>query len=182
MLEKLTGSFFNRHEISPEGDSGYNILRSSNRHLALIISDGRKMTSEISARYINRVPSETSLCLLADNFRYFSFPFRGAFHLSLTVLVHYRCNRVCSLGGWFPQLPTEPSCPMVLGNGIEVFRVSNTRLSLSLACYSEQFFYPRHSHISRPTTPRPQGEEIRISKSEILNNIKIPISKFKTPA
>jgi hypothetical protein len=35
-----------------------------------------------------------------------SFPSRGAFHLSLTVLVHYRSSRVCSLGGWSPQLPT----------------------------------------------------------------------------
>src|SRR5690348_16727763 len=35
-----------------------------------------------------------------------SFPSRGAFHLSLTVLVHYRSSRVLSLGGWSPQLPT----------------------------------------------------------------------------
>ena len=36
-----------------------------------------------------------------------SLPSRGAFHLSLTVLVHYRSRRVFSLGGWSPQLPTE---------------------------------------------------------------------------
>src|SRR5260370_28280229 len=35
-----------------------------------------------------------------------SFPSRGAFHLSLTVLVHYRCPGVFSLGGWSPPLPT----------------------------------------------------------------------------
>ena len=35
-----------------------------------------------------------------------SLPFRGAFHLSLTVLVHYRSSRVFSLGKWSPQLPT----------------------------------------------------------------------------
>ncbi len=35
-----------------------------------------------------------------------SLPFRGAFHLSLTVLVHYRSSRVFSLGEWSPQLPT----------------------------------------------------------------------------
>ena len=35
-----------------------------------------------------------------------SLPSRGAFHLSLTVLVHYRSSRVFSLGGWSPQLPT----------------------------------------------------------------------------
>jgi hypothetical protein len=36
-----------------------------------------------------------------------SSPFRGAFHLSLTVLVHYRSLEVLSLGEWSPQLPTR---------------------------------------------------------------------------
>src|SRR2546425_9034627 len=36
-----------------------------------------------------------------------SSPFRGAFHLSLTVLVHYRSLKVFSLGGWSPLLPTN---------------------------------------------------------------------------
>jgi hypothetical protein len=35
-----------------------------------------------------------------------SLPSRGAFHLSLTVLVHYRSSRVFSLGEWSPQIPT----------------------------------------------------------------------------
>src|SRR5690348_7805912 len=36
-----------------------------------------------------------------------SSPLRGAFHLSLTVLVHYRSLKVLSLGGWSPRLPTN---------------------------------------------------------------------------
>src|SRR6266566_2074590 len=36
-----------------------------------------------------------------------SSPSRGAFHLSLTVLVHYRSLKMLSLGGWSPQLPTR---------------------------------------------------------------------------
>ena len=36
-----------------------------------------------------------------------SLPSRGAFHLSLTVLVHYRSTGVFSLGEWSPQLPTR---------------------------------------------------------------------------
>ncbi len=36
----------------------------------------------------------------------FHSPHRGSFHLSLTVLVHYRSPRVFSLGGWSPLLPT----------------------------------------------------------------------------
>src|SRR5215470_5106843 len=35
-----------------------------------------------------------------------SLPSRGAFHLSLTVLVRYRWQKVFSLGGWSPQIPT----------------------------------------------------------------------------
>ncbi len=35
-----------------------------------------------------------------------SLRFRGAFHLSLTVLVRYRSLRVFSLGGWSPRIPT----------------------------------------------------------------------------
>src|SRR5579883_2188586 len=36
-----------------------------------------------------------------------SSPSRGAFHLSLTVLVRYRSLNVFSLGEWSPQLPTR---------------------------------------------------------------------------
>jgi hypothetical protein len=35
-----------------------------------------------------------------------SLPSRGAFHLSLTVLVHYRSLRVFSLGRWSSRIPT----------------------------------------------------------------------------
>ena len=35
-----------------------------------------------------------------------SLPFRGSFHLSLTVLVHYRSLRVFSLGRWSSRFPT----------------------------------------------------------------------------
>src|SRR5712692_7530724 len=40
-----------------------------------------------------------------------SSPLRGAFHLSLTVLVHYRSLKVLSLGGWSPPLPTRFHVP-----------------------------------------------------------------------
>ena len=36
-----------------------------------------------------------------------SLPSRGASHLSLTVLVHYRSSAVFSLAGWSPLIPTE---------------------------------------------------------------------------
>ena len=37
----------------------------------------------------------------------FHWAFRPSFHLSLTVLVHYRFLPIFSLGGWSPQIPTE---------------------------------------------------------------------------
>ena len=36
----------------------------------------------------------------------FHSPHRGSFHLSFTVLVHYRSQSVFSLGEWSPQIPT----------------------------------------------------------------------------
>ena len=43
-----------------------------------------------------------------------SFPSRGAFHLSLTVLVHYRSPGYLALGSGLPSFPTGSSCPVVL--------------------------------------------------------------------
>src|SRR5258708_36558950 len=40
-----------------------------------------------------------------------SSPSRDPFHLSLTVLVHYRSLKMLSLGGWSPQLPTRFHVP-----------------------------------------------------------------------
>jgi hypothetical protein len=44
----------------------------------------------------------------------FHSPHRRSFHLSLTVLVHYRSSRVFSLGKWASLLPTELACSVVL--------------------------------------------------------------------
>jgi hypothetical protein len=44
-----------------------------------------------------------------------SSPLRGAFHLSLTVLVHYRWpGRIAALEGGPPRFPQDFSCPVVL--------------------------------------------------------------------
>ena len=44
----------------------------------------------------------------------FHSPNRGTFHLSLTVLVHYRSSSVFSLREWTPQIPAGLACPAVL--------------------------------------------------------------------
>ena len=69
-----------------------------------------------------------------------SSPFRGAFHLSLTVLVHYRSLKVFSLGGWSPLLPTNSP-------GFVVLRIQLASPRLSL----------RGSHPLRRRVPTPSG-------------------------
>ena len=47
-------------------------------------------------------------------FRYCYSPHRGASHLSLTVLVHYRSLEVFSLGQWSARFPTLETFRVVL--------------------------------------------------------------------
>ena len=68
----------------------------------------------------------------------FHSPRRGSFHLSLTVLVHYRSSSVFSLGGWTPHLPAGLACPAVLFVS-SVLRPSPTGLSPTLAVLSRTF-------------------------------------------
>ena len=63
----------------------------------------------------------------------FHSPQRGTFHLSLTVLVHYRSPDVFSLGEWAPQLPAGLACPAVLRCPAGDGQLSPTGLSPSLA-------------------------------------------------
>src|SRR2546421_5846813 len=69
-----------------------------------------------------------------------SSPSRGAFHLSLTVLVHYRSLKVFSLGGWSPLLPTNSP-------GFVVLRIPARSLRLPL----------QGSHLLRRRVPTPSG-------------------------
>ena len=69
-----------------------------------------------------------------------SSPSRGAFHLSLTVLVHYRSLKVFSLGGWSPLLPTNSP-------GFVVLRIPARSARLPL----------QGSHLLRRRVPTPSG-------------------------
>jgi hypothetical protein len=68
-----------------------------------------------------------------------SSPSRGAFHLSLTVLVHYRSLKVLSLGGWSPLLPTNSPGFVVLRNLTSLPTPVATGLSPSLVRRSNRF-------------------------------------------
>jgi hypothetical protein len=70
----------------------------------------------------------------------FHSPHRGSFHLSLTVLLHYRSSRVFSLGGWTPLLHTGLACPVLL-------RVPASSLPLHLQDF----------HLLRSAFPAPFG-------------------------
>ena len=69
----------------------------------------------------------------------FHSPNRGTFHLSLTVLVHYRSPNVFSLGEWTPQIPAGLACPAVLRYLAEDDQFSHTGLSPSLAGFPTPF-------------------------------------------
>ena len=69
----------------------------------------------------------------------FHSPNRGTFHLSLTVLVHYRSPNVFSLGEWTPQIPTGLACPVVLRYLAEDNQFSHTGLLPSVAGYPTPF-------------------------------------------
>ena len=74
-----------------------------------------------------------------------SFPSRGAFHLSLTVLVHYRSSRVFSLRPWSAWIPTgflvsrgtheqQREAPIVSHTGLSPSVVARSRDLLLRRC------------------------------------------------
>ena len=83
----------------------------------------------------------------------FHSPNRGSFHLSLTVLVHYRSSRVFSLGEWSPLLPTGLACPVVLRITVRCLGLSSTGLSPCSAQLSSLLRLACHILFTGPTTP-----------------------------
>ena len=70
-----------------------------------------------------------------------SLPFRGSFHLSLAVLVHYRSPEYLALPHGRGSFPQGFSCPVVLRNRPGVLRISPTGLSPAVAPLSRGFDY-----------------------------------------
>src|SRR5262249_47319029 len=81
-----------------------------------------------------------------------SSPSRGAFHLSLTVLVHYRSRQFFSLGGWSPQLPTGFHVSRGTQDPAPFSSLSPTGLSPSLMLLSNSFGWGL-SQLSRSYNP-----------------------------
>ena len=103
----------------------------------------RGTPSGIAPRTGFRHSTDTPLALrLLVSLRFqvlFHSPNRGTFHLSLTVLVHYRSPSVFSLGEWTPQIPTGLACPVVLRIPAEVSQFSHTGLLPSLVGFPTPF-------------------------------------------
>src|SRR6202051_2906665 len=101
-----------------------------------------------------------------------SLPSRGAFHLSLTVLVHYRSPRVFSLGRWSAQIPTEFHVFRGTWEHFkEVVHLSRTGLSPSTAHFSkavpldDDFVTPCSRGRENQKVPRPRaGNACRLSR------------------
>ena len=101
----------------------------------------------------------------------FHSPNRGAFHLSLTVLVHYRSLRVFSLGKWTYLLPAGLACPAVLKVTAGVFTLSPTGLSPSLVGLSSAIRLEIQLPLCRPYNPhsaRPPGFGLFPVRSPLL--------------
>src|ERR1700675_2222872 len=82
-----------------------------------------------------------------------SSPLRGAFHLSLTVLVVYRSLKVLSLGGWSPQLPTNSPRFVVLRHPTRSVPPCSTGLSPAVVALSNAFESADSSCVCRSLQP-----------------------------
>ncbi len=82
-----------------------------------------------------------------------SSPLRGAFHLSLTVLVRYRSLKIFSLGGWSPQLPTRFHVPRGTQDANQNSSPVATGLSPAMVVRSSTFASATGSVDVGPTTP-----------------------------
>lgn len=99
----------------------------------------------------------------------FSLPSRGAFHLSLTVLVHYRSLWVFSLGGWSPLIPTG-------------FLVS--RGTWDFLCNVQPFVYRCFTFCAAPfqvSSTRSSYHVMRVPQPQISEEFWFRLAPFRSP-
>ncbi len=86
-----------------------------------------------------------------------SLPSRGAFHLSLTVLVRYRSVGIFSLTGWSPWIHARFHVTRATQVPARLPRISRTGLSPAMARLSSALPLYARVHVAGPTTPAPVG-------------------------
>ena len=84
----------------------------------------------------------------------FHSPARGAFHLSLTVLVHYRSPRVFSLGGWSRRIHAGFHVPRATQDTGRLRETTRTGLSPSAAALSSALTLASFLATARSYNPR----------------------------
>ena len=82
-----------------------------------------------------------------------SSPFRGAFHLSLAVLIHYRSPELFSLGRWSSQIQAGFHVSDPTQDTPTKCSVSATGLSPSMAARSRVVCLQNTYRLRSPTTP-----------------------------
>ena len=93
----------------------------------------------------------------------FHSPTRRSFHLSLTVLVHYRSWTVFSLTGWCRQIHTGFLRSRATQESQWATFRTPTGLSPSMALLSRQLRLRRVTHVTSPTTPmQPRPHRFRL--------------------
>ena len=111
-----------------------------------------------------------------------SSPSRGAFHLSLTVLVHYRSLKVCSLGGWSPQLPTRFLVPRGTQDPSHTPVLSPTGLSPSTVVPSSTFGFKLGCFCwsYNPATPPYEGVSVWAPPGSLATTTGISLDFFSS--
>ena len=92
--------------------------------------------------------------------RSISLPSRGAFHLSLTVLVHYRSVGIFSLTGWSPWIHSRFHVTRVTQVLTKPLLFSHTGLSPTMVRLSSALLLTIRVYIVSPTTPFPVGKSL----------------------
>ena len=92
-----------------------------------------------------------------------SLPSRGTFHLSLTVLVHYRSVGIFSLTEWAPWIHSRFHVTRVTQVLTRLPQFSHTGLSPSLERLSSALLLTARVHNVSPTTPSPVGKGLGFS-------------------
>ena len=93
-----------------------------------------------------------------------SLPSRGAFHLSLTVLVHYRSVGIFSLTGWAPRIHSRFHVTRVTQVLNKPPCLSSTGLSPTMVRLSRALRLDIRVYVISPTTPSPVGESLGYSR------------------
>ena len=151
-------------------------------HLTLLLIVTRRFILQKARRQTSRSYRPPTACRQPVSGS-ISLPSRGAFHLSLTVLVHYRWQRVFSLRRWSSGI--HP--------GFLVSRVTRVASAESDACHLRDchplwLTFPCHSvihrlcnsHVKDPTTPQRKTSAVWAVSPSLAATDEIDFSFFST--